>query len=484
MKILFIVKDVDYIDPLGIMLLSGVAKSKGHSAYLGILSREDVIKKIKRLKIDLVAYGACTGEHKYYFAINETIKAKFKEVFTIMGGPHATFYPECIRDGSLDAICVGEGEEAFPAVLGALENKKGISGIPNIVSKNGKNNGVGELIQDLDRLPFPDRELFYESTEMGNFGLKCFITSRGCPYQCTYCFEHAFRKLYLNKGRLVRRHSVEYVIEEIARVKERYPLEFVKFYDDIFIHCVDKWLEQFVRRYKLKIGLPFQCLIRADLLTDDMAKLLKEAGCFSLNMSIEAGNPRIRNGLLKRNMSNEQIINAFNLCSKYRIHTYATSILGLPYSTTENDIETLDLNLKCRVSFAEFPIFHPYPKTELGDFCIAQGISTDKYGDFHMSYMNKSPLGCFTERQKDIQRNLARLGNLVIIFPSLRNVVVGHLIYWRYNFLFFLCYYFSKLFLIKTKVYPLKPNLADIGRLFIKSFRLESFKLSDEKNIG
>ena len=481
MQILFVVKDIDYIDPIGIMTLSSLAKSKGHTVRLGILSRENILKKIKDLKIDLVAYSASTGEHKYYLGLNDKIKSNFKDVFTIMGGPHTTFYPECIEKSSLDAICVGEGEDAFLELLGKLENKKDIRDIQNIITKSGKNNGLRNLFQDLDNLSFPDRELFYESTEMRDFGLKSFIASRGCPYQCTYCFEHAFRKLYSDKGKLVRRHSVEYVIEEVKRVKQNYRLEFVKFYDDVFSYRVDEWFEKFVKLYKKEINLPFQCLTRADLLTDDMAKLLKEAGCFSLSMSIEAGNPQIRNDLLKRNMANDEIIKAFDICNKYKINTFANNILGLPYATIENEIETLDLNLKCKVSFAEFPIFHPYPRTELGDFCMKEGIYSHHYEDLHMSYMNRSPLSCFTERQKNIQRNLSRLGNLVLMFPSLRNLVVKHLIYWRYNFLFFAVYYITKVYLVKVKIYPLKPRLVDVIRFFIKSFRLERFKLSDER---
>ncbi len=483
MRILFVVKDIDYIDPIGIMILSALAKSRGHKTCLGILSREDILKKIRDLEIDLVAYSASTGEHKYYFALNDKIKSNFKEVFTIMGGPHTTFYPECIEKSSLDAICIGEGDEAFLELLDCLSQKKEITNIRNIITRSGQNSGIRNLFQDLDKLPFPDRELFYNSTEMRDFGLKSFITSRGCPYQCTYCFEHAFRELYANKGRLIRRHSVEYVIEEIRRVQERYRLEFVKFYDDIFVYRVDEWLEKFVNKYKKEIGLPFQCLTRADLLTEEVARLLKEAGCFSLSMSIEAGSPDIRNRVLKRNMTNEQIINAFEICNKYHINTFANNILGLPYATIENEIETLDLNLRCRVSFAEFPIFHPYPGTELGDFCIKEKIYTHHYEDLQMSYMNRSPLNCFSERQKNIQRNLSRLGNLVLTFPFLRNLIVRHIIYWKCSSLFFLSYYITKVYLIKTKIYPIRIRLPDIRRFFIKSFRLERFKLSDERGI-
>lgn len=482
MKILFVVKTIDFIDPVGLMLISAVAKARGHNTYLGILEREDIVRKIKRLKPDIVAYSASTGEHKYYVEMNRVIKSKFSEIFTIMGGPHPTFYPECIKDSSLDAICVGEGEEAFPEVLAALNNGGSLSGIKNIITSAGQGYALRDLYQDLDRLPFPDRELFYTSTEMGRFPLKSFITSRGCPYPCTYCFNHSFREIYRGKGKFLRRHSVDYVMGEILEVKKRYVLECVKFYDDIFVYSVDEWFEEFTKRYKKEIGLPFHCLTRADLVTEDMVKLLKDAGCYSVSMSIEAGNPELRNQVLKRNMTNDEIIRAFAIFSKYGIKTFSNNILGLPFSKIEDEIETLDLNLKCGVSFAEFPIFHPYPRTELGNLCIEKGIynNTD-YKNLHMSYMNKSPLTCFTEKEKNIQKNISELGLLVIWIPFLRNIILKYLIYLPNNRLFFLAYYISKAYLVKINIYPFPVGIKDVFRLLFKSLKLESFKHSTER---
>lgn len=480
MKILFAVQAIDYIDPVGIMQISALARMRGHSTHLGILSRENIIEKVRTLKPDMVAYGGSTGEHKYYIDANKRIKSEFPEVFTLMGGPHATFCPEVIEQSSLDAICVGEGDEAFPDILAKVERGEDFSTLKNIVTRNGKTNGVRDLYQDLDHLPFPDRALFYETTELGRWPLKSFMASRGCPYSCTYCFNHVFRKLYHGKGKIIRRHSVDYVIEEVLAVKRRYPLQFVKFYDDIFTYQVDDWLEDFARKYKARIGLPFHCLTRADLMTEDMAKVLKEAGCRSISMSIEAGNEHIRNDTLKRGMSEEQIVEAFHVCRKQGINTFSNNILALPYSTIQNDIETLDLNIKARVSFAEFPIFHPYPKTELGDYCVEKGIYTPDYGGLHMSYMNKSPLSCFTEKEKNMQRNLSTLGLLVIWFPRSRNLVVNHLIHLPYNRLYFLTYYVLKVYLNKTRIYPMRLGFRGFWRALRKSLKLESFKKTDE----
>lgn len=480
MKILFVVQNVDYIDSVGIMQVSALARQAGHTVRLGILSREDVLGEIQEYQPDVVAYSGSTGEHKYYINFNQLVKDRFPGIFTIMGGPHATFYPETIKESTLDALCIGEGDEAFTELLSALESGGDISHIRNIGTSDCPNTELRPLYHDLDKLPFPDRELFYDKTEMADWPLKSFMASRGCPYSCTYCFNHVFRKLYNGDGPIVRRHSVDYVIEEIKRVKSRYRLDCVKFYDDIFTYKVDDWLEDFARKYRREINLPFHCLTRADLMTDDMARVLKEAGCFSISMSIEAGNPRFRNQILKRNMTDEQIINAFHICRKYGINTFSNNILGLPYATIENEIETIELNIKARASFVEFPIFHPYPHTELGDYSIDQGIYQSGYNELHMSYMNKSPLNCFTEEEKNIQRNLSALGLLIVWKPFLKKPILKWLIHLPYNRFYFLLYYLTKIYLNKTKVYPLKIGPRTLWKNLVRSWRLENFKKFDE----
>jgi len=482
MKILFIVLDIDYIDPLGIMLVSAVAKAKGHETHLGILSREDIFKKIEEIKPDIIAYGGSTGEHKYYFSINNKIKTRFPSVFTIMGGPHATFFPESINETRLDAMCVGEGEGPFAELLDGLTQKRDISRIQNIYVKGRPFAGIRPFQSNLDEIQYADRELFYRSTEMGKFPLKSFMASRGCPYRCTYCFNHAFQKLYKDKGSYCRRHSVDYVIEEVKRVKEGYPLSFVKFYDDIFVYKVDEWLEEFAEKYKRQIGLRFHCLMRANLLTEEIVKRLKDAGCFSMSISIEAASAHIRQEVLKRGMTEEHIRNAFGLCNKYDIKTFSGNMLGLPFSRIEDDIATVDLNIACKASYADFPIFHPYPKTELGQLCIDKGYYDANYQTMHMSYMNRSPLNCFTEREKQIQKNISELGLVVVKFPKLRNLILNRLIYLPNNIFFFLAFYFTKAYLVKTKLYPFKIGPLGLLRIFLKSFRLEKFKRTDERN--
>jgi len=490
MRILFIFKSENFLVPIGLCTISAVAKQEGHETYLSEMNSEDPLVRIAELEPDVIAYSSSTGEAKHYINTNQAVKRKFPNVFTIMGGPHPTFYPEMICQTELDAICMGEGEKAFADLLSTLSSRGPVEGLSNIITQNGGMTCiVNDLVEDLDSLPFPDYNLLYDNTGMGQYPLKNFMASRGCPYSCTYCFNGPWRKIYRERGKVVRRHSVDWIIEDIERVGKRWPLSTVKFYDDIFTYRADDWLEEFSKKYKDRIGLPFFILTRCDLLTEDMVKLLKYAGCRTISMSIEAGNPQVRNEILKRRMSNEQIVAAHRLCDKYGIYTFTNCIIGLPSTTLTEDIESLDLCLECKVDWAEFLIFHPYPKTELGDRCIHMGLYTPDYDGMHTSYLYASPLNCFTQKEKKVQRNLSVLGCVAVVFPWLRNPIIKHLAHWPPNRLFTLAYWAVKMNRLRRRIYVTKTRRFESLRIYLRSLKQELFrhtpdevKLQDKSN--
>jgi anaerobic magnesium-protoporphyrin IX monomethyl ester cyclase len=481
-KILFITKIENFIAPLGLILISSIAKEDGHETFLCDMAVEDPLERVASLRPEVVAYSASSGEAKHYVRLNGEIKRKFPQIFTVMGGPHPTFFPEFLKDTTLDAACVGEGEGAFHDLLGALSAGHAVDTIPNIVTREqGALPRLRDLVANLDSLPFPDYTLFYDNSPMGKYPLKSFMIGRGCPYDCTYCFNACWRRMYRGKGNYLRRHSVDYVIEDIRRVMVRWPLSCVKFYDDIFCYRADEWLEEFSRKYREKVNIPFFILTRADLLSKDVVELLKYAGCRTISMSIEAGNERLRNRILKRNMTDEQILPAYRLCESYGIYTFTNCIIGLPESLIENDIESVNLSIRAKATWAEFPIFFPYPGTELGDRVIGMGMYTPDYEEMHTSYMFRSPLNCFTKREKNVQMNLSVLGSVAVVFPRLKNLIVNYLIYWPHNRFFTFAYYLVKMFVLRRKIYVTKTGLWTSLRIFLKSLRQEFFKHTEEE---
>ena len=487
-KAMFVTKGGEYFPPMGIMQISATAKQAGHKTALTILSKEDVLAKIEKEKPHVVAYSGSTGEHKLYFEFNRELKKKHPELITIMGGPHATFFPErTLADASIDAACIGEGDYAFPQFLDRVGQGRDFSDLENIMVTEGKRPKLRPLVQDLDSLPFPDRSVFYDGGENNNNPIKHFFVTRGCPYDCTYCFNKPFRKMYPGQ-RYVRRRSVDNIIEEIVKVREGGLLKYIKFYDDIFVFKAGDWLEEFAEKYSREVGLPFFCLMRANLMTKKIADLLKKAGCRAMSMSIESSNDRIRREVLKREMTSEQIKRAYKLCGERGIAIQSNNILGLPTSRIEDDIATADFNIECGrkqgvIVMAEFGTAHPYPGTELGKFCKERGIYDPEEGfyDMHMSYHDESPLNCFTPMEKRMQRNLTMLGTVAVRFPILRNLIVNHLIKWPTNTLFFIVFYLTKTTAYMKHIYPIGYTVKDYLRIIPQSLKLDWFKRMEGK---
>jgi len=469
MKIVFIIKKIGISDPLGIQYLSSALKKAGHQTYLLCSSKENIFEKLKEINPEIVAYSVTTGTHQEMVLVNSKIKQKFK-VYSIFGGPHPTFYPELINTDGIDAVCIGEGEEAFVEFVNKFESGKSIDKVKNFwIKKNGEiiKNPIRDLNENLDSLPFPDRELIYNKDSFfRDLNIKRFMTSRGCPFQCTYCFNRHYNLLYKNKGKIVRRRSVANVIKEIKEIKTKYPLGTVKFIDDTF--NVDKeWLKEFCVKYKNEINLPFICNIRADLLTYEMASQLKEANCIIVYMGIETGNEKIRKEVLERNMSNEQILNACKMLKRNKIKIISQNMLGLPGETLENSFESILLNAKCKVDFPGFSIFQPYPKTVLANYAMSHGFFDNNFEKFNPDFLHQTVLK-MSPKEKNQLENISNLSTLLALFPFLY-FLIRFLIKLPknkfYEFIHFSLYGFS-LLKVYSNAFGSKLNLLKYAKRF------------------
>lgn len=487
-KTMFVTKGGEHYPPMGIMQVSATAKQAGHETSLSLLSKSNVWEKIEKEKPEVIAYSSSTGEHKIYFGFNQELKARYPHIKTIMGGPHATFFPErTLIDAKLDAVCIGEGDYAFSEFLDYMGEGKDFSGLENIMTDPKIMPKLRPLVQDLDSLPFSDRDIFYNEDSSGKSSLKHFFISRGCPYNCTYCFNEKFKSLYPGE-KYVRRRSVDSVIEEILNVKEKWPMDYIKFYDDIFSIKADDWLREFAVKYKNKIGLPFFALTRANMVSEEIADLMKKAGCKSMSLSIETANPKLRETVLNRHMTNEEIKRGYRIFGERGIAIQSNNILGLPNSTIEDDIATVDFNIECgpkqgTIVLAEFGTAHPYPGTALGNYCQKNQLFDSEEGFFnmHMSYQTESPLNCFSPMEKRMQRNLTMLGPIAVRFPKTRNMIVNHLIKLPTNSLFFTAFDLNKSTGYMKHIYNMKRSPKEYLGIIHKSFKKNWFKRMGEK---
>ena len=426
-KVLFVVADVYFSEPLGVMILSAICKKAGYTTRLGIVARENLIEILDDFRPDVIAYSTMTSDENSFAHANDIIQAWSKNtghpVKRIMGGPHPTYFPDVIHKLNLDAICAGDGERAILNMLEAIQAGCSMEGIPNVSTPNVPM-GPKEVIEDMNIIPWADRDIFYEAApEMKKHGIRSLLTMKGCPYKCTYCFNHAFNTMFKGPGvKLLRRRSVSDVLEEVKSLVENYPeVRFIRFADDVFVTPDQEqldWLDEFTYRYPKEVGIPFYCLIRADALTEDVIKKLKKANCASVCMSVEAGSAHVRNKVLKRNMTDEILLDAFHGARNNGINIWGTTILGIPGTTIEDDFESVQFVQKLKIAYPAFTIFAPFPGTDLTEHSIELGL-LDKNYDYNLtSLTGESVLTGYTSEEKKTQLNLYYLAPIFCLLPG------------------------------------------------------------------
>ncbi len=459
-KVLWVEKQIDY-EPQGIMSMSAVLKEAGHDVQLTIAAQEDPLEVAKKFQPDVLGFSTMTGSQHYYFDLNRALRDVVKKpVMSVFGGPHPTFFPEMINEHGVDGVCVGEGEGAMLDLANALNNGGFHPDLPNWWFKvDGEivKNPSRPLVRQLGTLPMPDRELIYSKHQPTRTSpIKHFMASRGCPYSCTYCFNHAWYQIYTREKRGYQ-FPVDWVIREVQWVREHYPLEQVVFLDDLFIIFVD-WLEEFAEKFPKEVGLPFFANVRSNLLTPEKVALLKKAGANTVSMGIEAGNDRLRNDLLKRKMSRDTIIEAGRMLDDAGINLTSTNILALPTATIDDDFETMRLNAEAKVKYAHAFLFQPYPATELGEFTKQNGHMVGSFEDIGAIAWDSSIL-VRDEAEKQQMENLQRWFAIGVEFlwmePLLRKLIkaprnkVVDILYWWIHKLF-------KGWAITQRVHPIK----------------------------
>lgn len=481
MKVLFIIPDVFLGEPFGALHLVAAGKAAGHEVRLITLKKNVLADELRHFAPDVVAYSVMSPFKDMFMRADKVVQSHAahmnKRIVRIMGGAHPTFFPEILEEMGLDAICIGEGDLAFVRFLESVASGGPLPGIPNILLKGQTLDSMEkEIVQDLDALPYIDRSAYFEVAPLyRNIKMRGVMTSRGCPYNCTYCHNHAFHKLFKGKGKTVRRRSVDNVLEEIRQTVSNYgPVSLMRFTDDTFAHTIDDWLLDFLKRYKREFGLPFYCLMRSNTLSRDMAFLLAEHGCVSIGMSVESGIERIRNDVLKRNLSDKMVIDSFRFAREAGLKTFGNTILAIPSGTFRDDLESYHFMRQLHMTVPTFGIFRPYPRIELTEMAIEMGLldrdyDPDEAGEF-------SPLRNYTPEEKDMQTNITHLGPLFCALPDFLQPLFERIIRFKPNSLFsFLGSTFVILAMgirIYPKAFPCNPRV--LWNIFIDSLKFRN----------
>lgn len=415
-KILFL-QDIPF-EYYGPMQMSAILKQNNHEADVIAWNKsKDLIRDIKKSNPDIVAFSFSSYLHKEVMQRARLIKKELG-LPIIFGGPHPTFFPQVIEEDGVDMICIGEGDYVILDVANEFENKKDYTKIKNLwVKKDGKiyKNPVRPLICNLDELPFPDRELYYQRYPfLRDLPVRKIMATRGCPYQCTFCYNQTLMKINKGQGKYVRQRSPDNVIKEIKELRAKYPMKEVRISDDSFTFNKE-WLKKLLLKFKKEINIPYTCQGRANELTEDVVKLLKDTGCSSIYFAIETGNEELRNTVLNKNITNEQIINAARFLKKHNIKFGTFNMFGLPTETVKNSIETIKINQKIKPDFLHCSVFQPYPGLEITDFAIKQGLLKKDFNLDDIQLMSGSTILDIKDENEIV--NLERFFYASVKFP-------------------------------------------------------------------
>jgi radical SAM superfamily enzyme YgiQ (UPF0313 family) len=407
---------------MGFMCLSAALKGQSHEVEVFLADEGgQFIEDIAAYDPDIVGFSCITGSHEWCVKIALRLK-KVTGARIVFGGPHPTFFPDIIKEEVVDVVCIGEGEGAILDLANDVLKGSGNTNVLNCwFRKNGNivKNGVRRLIDDLDSLPYPDRSLYAKKYPFLKTRQKVIFTGRGCPFDCTYCFNKKLRTIYDGKGAYVRKRSVENVIKEIEFIKNTEDPAVIYFQDDTFV-LDKKWLKDFSVEYERRVGIPYICLLRVELIDEEVADMLKSSSCVRVFFGVESGSEELRFKLLNRRVTDDRIINGAAVLKKRGIRFRTYNMLGLPGETLEDAFKTVEINNRIGTDYPWCSLFYPYPGTELEHLAESKGlISTESRRDYS-SFFKKSIIVSDHAGQLE---NLQKLFFYCVKFPFLKNAI-------------------------------------------------------------
>jgi len=385
-------KASDY-PPLGLAYLAAVLEADGHQVRIFDLGLEphtplaDDVQRISAFDPQVLGLTSMTSLYHSAMETATLLKAQLGRPI-IIGGPHATVYPERVLRESpvIDYVVRGEGEETLREVIAALDgNSRDLSEIGGLSYRlRGEvvSNPDRPLIGDLDALPFPARHLF----DLKRYGLRAppgepmvtILSSRGCPYNCGYCFKGIV-------GRTYRQRSPGNIITELRQVINQYGVRSFYFIDDLFTIDVRRLQTLTDQLINEKLDIRWQCLGRVDRVTAEILQKMYAAGCRRIHFGIESGNQDVLNRISK-GIQLQQVRQAVRWAQDVGIAVKGYFMLGLPGDTEETMQQTIDLAAELNMEEAMFSLTTPFPGTRLWDELVKKKPETEYNQDFSRAY--------------------------------------------------------------------------------------------------
>lgn len=372
-----------------------------------------IFKFVADNKIEIVGISLMSYEFFRACQFAKEFKRRFESIPLVFGGIHATIAPdECLS--VCDIAVRGEGEHTFMELVRCIEEHRDFSELPGIcLNQNNqlKSNPPRLLETDIDTFPFPkhlpkdmyvvrknkvlrmDKELF-RSIARYNGTFPNIITTRGCPFSCTYCCNSALKELYVHYP--VRKRSVKSVISEILEIISEHKDCFtLNIQDDCFLTYNNDWIHEFAMQYRNKVHVPFVIRTTPRHINRENLALLKEAGLIMVMLGLQSGSDRVNKEVFKRHVTSDIFLRATSIIKSLGMAAYYDVILDNPYENEEDVLKTLEVILQIPKPF-QFQLFSLcfYQGTELHKRAIKDGLSftdprVDNYGQLTSTTLNK-----------------------------------------------------------------------------------------------
>ncbi len=384
--------------PLGLLYLAGALEAVGHEAEILDLEverhdLESFREKILRARPALAGFTSMTPHIHAVGALAEAAKVAAPDIFTVVGGPHASALPERTLEEfpALDAAVFGEGEQTLIELVDRLVRKAPLAGTPGLAHRLDDRIVREEprpMVEDLSTLPLPARHLLDVSLYTGAavpglsqdfLRITQLLTSRGCPYGCIFCASRH------TLGRKLRMRSAEDVIEEVELCRDRFGFNHFTLSDDQF--TLDRARTRRLLDGFRALGASWDCDARVDLVDAELLGEMARSGCRKVGFGVESGSPTILR-LLGKGISVDQVRSAFRDARRAGLMTAAYFMIGAHPDETEDDVgASITLAKELGTDFATFSVAVPLPGTTLYEMMKREGLleteDWNRYSYYH-----------------------------------------------------------------------------------------------------
>jgi radical SAM superfamily enzyme YgiQ (UPF0313 family) len=441
MRITFVQRQIFALP--GIASMIGNVIRHGHTADVVIENAEKQFEQVlSNTDPDVVGITITSSDINWLVEVLPWIKRSAPAALILVGGIHPTIHPTLIDEyPEIDAICVGEGEEAVVELLGALQASSSGNQLSVISDQSGKDgkrlavsgeqsgkdskqlavsseqsastgaqlpltvpspltayrlpltsiknlhirwkgqiyrNAPRPLITNLDAYPENREAYFKRYPQLAQDTLLQFISSRGCPYTCSFCVNEKLNRIFHGLGPVHRRKSVEFSIKELKHLLSLYPNAATGFFiDDLFLFN-RRWVKEFLPRFKEEIGLPYICSAGPRTIDDEMADLLKETGCASVEFGVETGNEERRKEIFNKGaFTDDEFRRQIGLVKSRGIEVYAPCMFVFPTETIADAFRTVEFYHELEVDHPFSSFLMPFPDTEIYEIAIKYGVIPD-----------------------------------------------------------------------------------------------------------